>query len=427
MSMRIVFLIAKIALFMACSANDSTRDKGTDIPDTGFKEDPIAEVSFTLNFFAKDLRFSAYSFSAKRASLIDPSSEKEIWGEFTNRDFTQSLSLAEIEGVGLLRDGEFYITSPNGSRSFALQSGSFQRWRKAKDALAFAFVDSNEKTLQVIRQYNSVEWQDSIFDIPAKMEAESGYLFPIFSADGTTLFLFNPVSVSYLVYRAGNGNEEMQETKLVCYDADGIEDTADNAYRTAAITPDNKFALLGKENGTMHLVSLENSCVASGSFSVFNTQSNNPLTRTDFLSENELWTVHEKGIVDIYNYTFGNITYSKSYPDICKFPVSLHELNNRNFILACVPISPQTIYDNELSGVDLFTFAKKDAKVKSEINFSDEEVVSNLTTSVSLDGENEKLFQFLNTGSGGMKVFDLNDGSSRNIEGLYLEGLLNRL
>ena len=137
-----------LALALAgCSSSKFTGDSPSTTP--FIKNQLLTLVGFTGSVVKREKRFSGYSKTAERISLINPETESEVWGRQLAGSYDFTAPLPDYSGIAMLQGQNFSLVTQDSERDFEPFPFQIGYATRASDAATYGAVSLDGTSVHV--------------------------------------------------------------------------------------------------------------------------------------------------------------------------------------------------------------------------------------------------------------------------------------
>lgn len=405
-----------LLILVSCSSRPGT-EASRFIPEHGFAADPLnyTEVSRTLiddrNYLV------SYSQDSGRLGIVDADSFQEIWGTYTDRNVPYVFNLPGHEGAGLLSSGLFTVVIKEGSRSFGIPVINGNAWNRASDSIALVAYDSENEKIHAVKYRGESDWEQTILDGFPEQNGPTVAGAVAVSATGVLALVLAPESGSYLIV-ADDGSKYIQRRACVSSEAALVSPVASAAIDE---TVEEAFLAVG---GKIYRIDLSDTgtCLAPTAWTeAFSGEGD--ISRIGFLESGLMYALSKAtGTVRLLVVQDTVLTKTAEFSANCTEPASVNKFGKLRAV-AC--INRMTNSDDQDKG----NIRNVSLKFLSDVGVVEltQKIDFEKKSGIVFNPAKSEFLQIYNSAAGEIDVHTVPTGEIRHVEGIFLNGILNRL
>ena len=394
-------------------------------------------VGFTGSIVKREKRFSGYSKSAGRISLIDPSTETEFWERQINGTYDLTAPLPDYSGIALLSGQSLSIVLQDSSeKTFQPIEFPIGYVARSSDSATYAFVSKDGQAFRVIHQLGNGNWQeetlDSPFVVPPNFSTPPGSEPPLsivqISGNGNQLLFFKPSDGSYAYYTSDLAGGPIAATpKRKCPGDPSVAVDAPALFRSLALDDNSSLAVQGDRFGVVSVFDPAAACVAPADRPAQTL--GDPLAIIDITvaKQGKVAVTQVGGRLHTLNVAVDSLEKSRTIEGVCNYPLGALPVGPDGMALVCVDaqdvstdagsISPASV-DYQAVSVQLVSLVSGLPIFQRGLDVED-------TAAAALDPDVSRVLILKDSSIGILNVLDLTTGEQHSKKGLFLGGILD--
>lgn len=433
---KITAFLTAITTAVSCGSGQKftgVNDKET----TPFQQDYLTLVGFTGSIVKREKRFSGYSKAAGRISLIDPSTESEVWGRQISGTYDLTAPLPDYTGVALLSGQNLKIVLEHEERTFTPVEFPIGYVARAADAATYAFVSKDGLSVHVVRQIPGGSFQEETFAwpfaTPPSFSTPPGDDPPqgvaLLSANGSQLIFFHPSDGSYAYYSANDAAGPIEATpKKTCTGVAPSAAPGPALYRALAFDHESSLLVAGDSKGNVSLFDPQGACVAPADRPGQSLGDGLPIIDITVSSKGRYAVTQVGGRLHTFGGTLAGLTDVRTVEGVCSYPLGALPVGPDGMALVCVDAqdlgtaeqkaaAPASVKYSEVS-VELVSFVTGGSIFKRVLDVDG-------TAGAALDPDLSRILILKDSSIGILNVLDLSTGEQHSRKGLFLGGILD--
>jgi hypothetical protein len=316
------------------------------------------------------------------------------------------------EGAGLVSAGKFEVVIQEGSRKFLFPYGKSASWSRAKSVIMLIGFDSDSKSVGIIKFRGENIWETSTFQPFVDRTVLGDESVVVAGRDGKSAVLLDTLTGSYVSF------SESADKFSAGADCANTEALSDGPIKSVVIDESSGIAYAAIGSKILQFaVGASSPCALPANWTqAFSAEAE--IKRLSQLEDGRFTAILASGQIVVFSASGGVLASERSISAPCIEPASIRTFGT---FLAVTCVIRFTDGSKAVANAQLVVLDANDQNIFGRSIFFDKK------SSVVFYPEKSQYIELFDSAAGEFDIHSVPSGTTTQLRGLFLGGILNRL